>query len=134
MSAEPLDLIDDSGDGGDADTPVIDLVLASRDRDEYVLVLVEDRPWSEAGVVDHLSDRVNRCVSYVVGGQLTLEFPETVGRDIRIDVRFDHEPTDAVETLFARFADALAQQGLDFSAERLGPPPLGPLPVSDRTR
>jgi hypothetical protein len=120
--------------GGESDVPVIDLVLTSRDRGEYVLVLIEERPWDDPEAVADVTDRVNRCVSYVLDGHLTAEFPDTVGRDIRVDVRYEHEPTDAVAALFARFARALAAKGLDFSVEILGPPPLGSLPVSGRSR
>jgi hypothetical protein len=108
----------DSGDPGDR--AVIDFVLSSPDGNEYVLVLVEDRPWSEPGVIDHLTDRVNRSVGYVVDGHLASNFPETVGRDVRIHV--DHrEPVDTdVEALFLRFTDALAQRGIEFSTQELG--------------
>jgi hypothetical protein len=107
--------------GNDAgDQAVIDFVLSSPDGHEYVLVLVEERPWSQPGVVEHLTDRVNRCVGYVVDGDLALRFPETVGRDIRIHV--DHgEPLDTdVEALFLRFSEALAQRGIEFSSQELG--------------
>jgi hypothetical protein len=134
MSLDPFATVDEIDAPDTPDTPVIDLVLASRELDEYVLVLVEDRRWDEPGVIDHLVDRVNRCVSYALDGHLTVEFPQTAGRDIRVDVRYEHEPTRDVEALFARFAAALARKGLDFSAEALGPPPLGSLPVSGRSR
>jgi hypothetical protein len=103
------------------DDAVIDFVLSSPDGNEYVLVLVEDRPWTQPGVIDHLTDRVNRCVSYVRDGLLARDFPETVGRTIRVDVRYAEPPDPDVEALFLRFEAALSQRGLDFSAEELGP-------------
>jgi hypothetical protein len=111
----------DRDPGNDASAnAVIDFVLSSPEGNEYVLVLVEDRPWSQPGVIDHLTDRVNRCVGYVVDGDLALNFPETVGRDIRIHV--DHrEPVDTdVEALFLRFTEALAQRGIEFSTQEQG--------------
>jgi hypothetical protein len=134
MDAELIDETHETHDADDPVNPVIDLVLASRDRGEYVLVLVEERPWDDPEAVADITDRVNRCVSYVLDGHLTTDFPDTVGRDIRVDVRFEHQPTDEVVALFARFARALAAKGLDFSAEVLGPPPLGSLPVSGSSR
>jgi hypothetical protein len=105
-----------SSDAGDH--AVIDFVLSSPDGNEYVLVLVEDRPWSP-GVIDQLTDRVNRSVAYVLEGDLALSFPETVGRDIRIHV--DHsDPLDTdVEALFLRFEEALGQRGIEFSSQLL---------------
>jgi hypothetical protein len=105
---------DDHDPSGDA---VIDFVLSSPDGNEYVLVLVEDRPWSEPGVIDHLTDRVNRCVAYVVEGELALNFPETVGRDIRIHVEHGQPLDTDVEAVFLRFDEALAQRNIEFSTQ-----------------
>jgi hypothetical protein len=110
MSAAPID---------DAERAVIDVLLVSPDDDQYVLVLVEQRPWTAPGVLDHLTDRVNRTVAYVLDGHLAGEFPETVGRSIRVDVRYEHPLTPDVEALFLRFAEALSQRGMEFSAEEL---------------
>jgi hypothetical protein len=117
MSAGDIDHLGD-------DDAVIDVVLASPDGDEYVLVLVEERSWTEPGVVDHLTERVDRSVEYVLEGHLAIEFPEAVGRAIRIDVRYEHPLTTDVEALFLRFTEALSQRGLEFTAEELGPPDL----------
>lgn len=110
MSAGPVD---------DHDDAVIDVVLAGPDGHEYVLVLAEERPWDEPGVIDHLTDRVNRTVAYVLEGRLADDFPETFGRRIRVDVRYGHPPTPDVEALLLRLADALAQRGLELTADEL---------------
>ena len=101
--------------------PVIDVVLTSPDGDEYVLVLAEERPWDEPGVVDDLTDRLNRTVAYVLDGHLAAELPQTAGRDIRVDVRYEHPPTPDVEALFVRFTAALAQRGMELTVDQLGP-------------
>jgi hypothetical protein len=109
------------GSAGHADDDaVIDFVLSSPDGHEYVLVLVEDRSWDEPGVVDHLTDRVNRCVAYVLDGHLAGEFPETVGRHIRIDIRYGEPLTTDVEALFLRLTEAVSQRGIELTAEQLG--------------
>lgn len=110
----------ESDPAGPGDRAVIDFVLSSPEGHEYVLVLVEDRPWSQPGVIDHLTDRVNRSVSYVLEGDLASNFPETVGRAIRIHV--DHrEPVDTdVEALFLRLTEALSQRGIELSTQELG--------------
>jgi hypothetical protein len=111
--------IDDLADrGGDA---VIDVVLVSADGDEYVLVLAEERRWDEPGVIDHLTDRVNRTVAFVLEGRLAAEMPESVGRRVRVDIRYEHPPTPDVEALFLRCAAALSQRGMELTAEPLGP-------------
>jgi hypothetical protein len=98
---------------------VINAIYQSPDGQEYVLVLVESRSWSEPGVLAQLADRINACVDFVLGGDLVAQFPDTANHSIRIHV--DHlEPADAnAEALFARAREALAKSGLQFSAERL---------------
>ncbi len=96
----------------------IDFVLASPDDGEYALVLFEDRPWDEPGVIDDLVERVNRCVAYVVEGQMATDLPETVGRTVRIHV--DHQAdTDAeIEAVFAHLAAALDSYGISFTTQQ----------------
>jgi hypothetical protein len=108
-------------DMDDMDDMVVDFVLSSPEGHEYVLVLTEDRSWDIPGVIDHLTERVDRCVAYVLEGKLASDFPETYGRDIRIDVRYEHPLTTDVEALFLRFTEALSQRGIEFTAEPLGP-------------
>lgn len=109
------------GPSDELDGAVIDVVLAGPDGAEHVLVLVEDRPWDERGVIDHLTDRVNRTVAYVLDGRLAAELPATAGRDVRVDVRYEHPPTPDVEALLLRMAEALAQRGMELSTGELGP-------------
>jgi hypothetical protein len=87
--------------------------------EEYVLVLVEDRPWTDPGVVDHLADRINRCAAYVLEGRFVAEFPEAAGRPVRVDVRYERPRTPDVEALLLRGAEALAQRGIELTAGEL---------------
>ena len=109
--------------GDDEPAIAIDLVLQSADGEEYVLVLVENERWDLPGVIDRLAERIDLCVSYVLGGQLTAAFPASAGKQVRVHV--DHlEPLDTdVEAFFLGVTDALERQGLTFSAELLERPP-----------
>jgi hypothetical protein len=122
------DDVDDSGTGDehdqadDGDEPVINFIFNSPDGEEYVLVLVESRPWDEPGVIDELADRIDLVVRYVLDGDLVREFPETAGRAVRVHV--DHlEPADTdAAAFFLLAADRLGQRGLRFTAEQLHEP------------
>ena len=113
---------DDSNDDRELDEPVINFIFNSPDGKEYVLVLVEGRPWDGPGVIDELADRIDLVVRYVLDGDLVREFPETAGRSLRIHV--DHlEPADTdAAAFFLLAADRLAQKGLRFTAEQLHEP------------
>jgi hypothetical protein len=113
---------DDGQDDHELDAPRIDFVFCSPDGREYVLVLVEERPWDAPGVLDELAERIDLVESYVLDGDLVSEFPETDGKDVRVHV--DHlEPTDTdTEAFFLGVADRLEQRGLRFTAEQLHEP------------
>jgi hypothetical protein len=100
---------------------VINHIFQSPDGQEYMLVLVESRPWNEPGVLAQLAGRINSCVDFVLDGDLEAQFPETANHSIRIHV--DHlEPADAnAEALFARAREAVARNGMRFTAEYLDP-------------
>lgn len=106
---------------GEPDEPVINFIFNSPDGQEYVLVLVEGRPWTTR-VIDELADRIDLVARYVLDGDLVREFPETAGRSLRIHV--DHlEPADTdAAAFFLLAADRLAQRGLLFTAEQLHEP------------
>ena len=113
---------DESKAGEAGDEPVINFIFNSPDGEEYVLVLVESRPWDEPGVIDELADRIDLVVRYVLDGDLVREFPETAGRSVRVHV--DHlapADTDAA-AFFLLAADRLGQRGLRFTAEQLHEP------------
>jgi hypothetical protein len=96
-------------------------ILRSPDGQEYVLVLVETRPWDEAGVLDNMEDLINRCVGFVLDGHLAAQFPESAGRSVRIHVGYEVPPDEAAQALFARVSVALERHGIELSVEPLGP-------------
>jgi hypothetical protein len=112
-------------DDRELDEPRIDFIFCSPDGQEYVLVLVEERPWDMPGVLDHLAGRIEMVAGYVLEGGLATEFPETRGKAVRVHV--DHlVPADPdAEALFLRATDLLGRQGLPFTAEQLHEPAEG---------
>jgi hypothetical protein len=104
-----------------ADDPVIDHIFRSPDGDEFVLVLVESRPWNLPGVLGELAERIDLCAGYVLEGRLAAEFPDTVGRTVRLHVDYLVPMTQEAESMFAQATEALAGRGLAFTAEWLDP-------------
>lgn len=120
---------DDTGETeatGETDEPVINFIFSSPDGAEYVLVLVETRPWDEPGVIDELADRIDLTVRYVLDGDLVRELPETAGRSVRVHVDHLAPTTTDAAAFFLLAADRLRQRGLGFTAEQLQEPPDTP--------
>jgi hypothetical protein len=111
----------DHDPGSGDDDVVINAIYALEDEGEYVLVLVEEAAWG-AEVIADVADRINRCVDYVLDGEMAAQFPESAGHRIRIHV--DHlEPVDAdASAFFLLVAERLAERGIAFSHNLLGGP------------
>jgi hypothetical protein len=110
----------DAGDRSDEPfIPVLNSIFVSPDGEEYVLVIVEERPLGEPEVIDHLANRINLCAEFVLDGRLASELPESAGRSIRIHV--DHlQPADAdAAAFFMLVTERLADHGIAFSSHLL---------------
>lgn len=89
---------------------VVDFVAKGPSPGEWMMVLVEEGPWS--GVIDdqlrRLQDRLYGCVEAVLHGQLAARFPDSKGQ--RIIVRLDcyNVPRHEVEGFFQRFSSILS--------------------------
>lgn len=86
---------------GVADTKTIDLIAHEADG-TVLLVMVEDRPWaSDHDQANQLQEKINLYVGYVLDGSLAQQYPETVGRPVRIRL-------DCVEAPVGHFAHIAA--------------------------
>jgi len=97
----------------------IDLVTKTPDG-KCSLKMIEDRPWSSLDLqMQELQDKINHYVEYVVGGQLTRDFPSVARLPVEIVLQCTAAPPPDVEEAAARAAAALAPYGIVFRWERL---------------
>ncbi len=62
---------------------VVDLISFDRERDEVVLLMVEERPWETAEEQPRqLEDKFNSYLSYVLNGHLFEQYPQYAGKDV----------------------------------------------------
>ncbi len=62
---------------------VVDLISYDRDRDEVVLLMVEERPWETAEEQPRqLEDKFNGYVTYGLDGHLSQQCPEYTEKDV----------------------------------------------------
>ncbi len=88
---------------------LVNFVARGKSDDEWLLVLVEEGPWTSA-IEDRLrsiQDRLYGCVDAALDGNLAQKFPETNGK--RIVVRLDcyDGPAAQVSEFFSNFADGI---------------------------
>ena len=88
---------------------LVDFVARGQSDDEWLLVLVEEGPWTSA-IEDRLrsiQERLYGCVDAALDGDLAQKFPDTNGK--RIIVRLDcyDGPAAEVSEFFSKFADGI---------------------------
>ncbi|MGH3878767.1 MAG: DUF6572 domain-containing protein [Actinophytocola sp.] len=105
---------------GIADATTIDLV-AQDAAGEYMVVMVEDRPW-DAGPVQQLQlrDKINLYADFINSGDLVREYPETAGKPVRIHLDCVEEPTGDIATVVEYAAGQLRELGIDFTVNVRG--------------
>ena len=95
------------------ESKTIDAIGIERSTDEVVLTIADHLGWTNAG--DHLSSlqaKLNRYVAFIESGDLIVEYPNAKGRKRRIDVVFQHEPTDGGLRFLATAQDTLRAEGI----------------------
>ena len=95
---------------GVKDASVIDLVAEDPGSAGYVLVMVEDRGWgSEPDQLEQLRTKISLYASWILDGELGSQYPETVGRPVRIQLDCI-EPLDNETSAIIDFANLRLRQ------------------------
>jgi len=72
---------------------VIDLVTYDPKSGEYVLIMIEERKWDgSADRVLQLQAKVNNYLSFALDGQMARQYPDSVGKPLRLQLDCVAEP------------------------------------------
>lgn len=98
---------------------VIDLITPVNELPPRVeLLMIEDRPWgSDPAQLDQLQEKLNNYLDYVLDGFLTQQYPDYVGRKIRIALQCVTEPKGPERGLIEAIERYLASTGIEFRLE-----------------
>ena len=100
----------------------IDFVVHDPKRDEALLVMVEDRPWSDKGLLlPDLEAKLNTYLAYISKGQMAVDFPDLRGKPVHIQL-FTSLPPGPREIEFLRIVSEhhLAPRGIWLSWKLVG--------------
>lgn len=97
---------------------VVDFVARGASPDEWLMVLVEQDPWSNdvEGELRRLQKRLYDCLDAIFDGKLAKKFPEIVGKDILIRLDCYNLPRTDVASFIDRFSAGIFAGG-DYKAE-----------------
>jgi len=94
---------------------VVDLISHDRERDEIVLLMLEQRVWGAAdGQLRQLEEKFNRYLSFVLDGFLAQQFPQYKGLPVCFRLDCALAPGDAERQLLASMKSFAATHDIRF--------------------
>jgi len=111
---------------GVANPSVIDLITPDAESGEVVLVVLEDRGWSDAPErLKQLEDKLNAYFVYVLDGFLVRQYPRYEGRGVRIQIESPTPPTPGSRTaaMLTAARNYAAANDLNFELRPSAPEP-----------
>lgn len=94
---------------------IIDLITLDAERDEVVLVLIERRPWGLGQAQrEQLNDKLNSYFTYVLDGHLLDQYPQYLGKPVRLQLDCVEEPEGEEEGMLREAARVAREEGLSF--------------------
>lgn len=105
---------------GIADTNTIDVVAQDADG-TYLLVMVEDRRWgAEEEQEAQLREKLNTYAGFVLDGDLTAQYSETAGAQVKIRLDCVEAPSGHFAHITSHAAAQLAAHGIRFEVNPKG--------------
>jgi hypothetical protein len=94
---------------------VVDLISFDRERDEVVLLMLEERPWGSAPEqLRQLEEKFNRYLGYVLDGFLVQQFPQYAGKRVRFRLDCAMAPGEAERPMLASIKSFAGSQEIEF--------------------
>jgi len=95
---------------------IVDLVTYSPKTDEFIVIMFEDRPWSDSpDQLDELLAKINTYVDFVQEGGLVRKFPQAEGKTVRIQLDCTSSPKGEPAKLIEQAQQLLHQRGITFA-------------------
>jgi hypothetical protein len=100
---------------------VIDLVTHDPSSDEYKLIMIEERPWSDAPEqLEQLSEKINNYAVFVLDEGLLRAYPEAAGHPLCIQLDYPTRPSAQAQELIDLASERLLEYGIRFAVNVLG--------------
>ena len=94
---------------------VVDLIRLDTERDEVVLLMLEERPWgTEPEQLRQLEAKFNSYLAYVLDGHMVKQYPQYAGK--RVCVRLDcaSPPGEGEQAMLTSMGNFAASENLSF--------------------
>ena len=99
---------------------VVDLISFDRDRDEVVLLMLEERPWDGGSEqLRQLEAKFNAYLGYALDGHLARQYPEYAGKDVCFRLDCAESPSGEAERMIRAMQNHAAADGIRFVVTRI---------------
>jgi hypothetical protein len=99
---------------------VVDLISYDRERDEVVLLMLEERAWeSDPEQLRQLETKFNAYLSYVLDGHLARQYPDYAGKDVCFRLDCAAAPAGEAERMLRAMQNFAAGESIRFVVQRI---------------
>ncbi len=97
---------------------VVDLISYDQERDEVVLLMLEERPWETTPEQPRqLEDKFNSYLSYVLDGHLSEQYPQYAEKDVCFRLDCATSPRGEVERMLVSMQNFAAGEKIRFTVQ-----------------
>ncbi len=94
---------------------VVDLVRMDAERDEVVLLILEERAWGSAPEqLRQLEAKFNSYLSYILDGHMVKQYPQYEGKPVRVALDCATTPGATEQAMLTAMGNFAAAEGLGF--------------------
>ena len=108
-------MVAEFGEPGVQNPMIVDLIELDAASNRVVLAMFERRPW---GSVPHqlrqIEEKINRYLGYVLEGHLGEQYPQYLGKAVRIRLDCVEEPHGEATRFVTAASHVIRQEGLEF--------------------
>jgi hypothetical protein len=103
------------GSRGVENPDIIDLITSDLSTGEVVLVILEVRPWGAAPqqLAEH-DEKLNRYMVYILDGHLARQYPQYVGKPVRIQLDCAATPDEQTQRFLDNVEHICGMNGVRF--------------------
>jgi len=102
-------------------TGMLDAFAHDTRDDLLVLAMFETRPWEHGELqLFQLQEKLNAYVSFILDGEMKDNFPQLLGKPVRIELRTSFEPSERALGFLGRARDQLALQQIGLEVVVIG--------------
>lgn len=95
----------------------IDIIYTEEDESEVVVAICDHLPWDMEDHILILQEKINSYITFILGGQIYEDYPDSKDKKITIQVYALHEFTDEALEFLENVKEFLSEHDIGFKYE-----------------